>query len=184
MQARLLEATVEVLVEKGYRGTTTLEVQKRADVSRGALLHHFTSRSELLLAAVEHLLRARIGTLTELAAQQPPRTPRIDWAVTVLWGTFEGPLFTAALELWLAARHDEDLLAVLVPHERTLGTAIRGLAATLFGEDAEHPAFDDALELLLDAMRGAAARKPLRASRTDDRLVKAWCRLMHERLGR
>jgi AcrR family transcriptional regulator len=182
MQKRLLDATVEALVEKGYGGTTTLEVQQRAGVSRGALLHHYTSRSELMLAAVEHLLRERLAALSALASSRPPKKARVDWAVKVLWDTFEGPLFTAALELWLAARNDAELLAALVPQERELGRAIREQAAELFGPAAAVPAFGEALEILLDAMRGAAARSVLRTRRNDARLLASWTRLMHERL--
>ena len=36
MRARLLEATVDLLVEKGYAGTSTTLVSERAGVSRGA----------------------------------------------------------------------------------------------------------------------------------------------------
>ena len=182
MQRRLLDATIEALVEKGYGGTTTLEVQQRAGVSRGALLHHYTSRSELMLAAVEHLVRERIAVVSALTRTPPPKAKRIDWAVRVLWETFEGPLFTAALELWLAARHDDELLAALVPQERVLGHAIRDLAADLFGSAAAAPGFAAALEVLLDAMRGAAARSVLRTEGTDARLLASWTLLMHQRL--
>src|SRR5262245_11831889 len=44
-RGRILDAAVESLIEAGVAGTTTLEVQKRADVSRGALLHHFPSKA-------------------------------------------------------------------------------------------------------------------------------------------
>src|SRR5215471_3557154 len=44
----LLDAAVESLIDVGFARTTTLEVQRRADVSRGALLHHFPSKAELL----------------------------------------------------------------------------------------------------------------------------------------
>jgi len=55
----LLDAAVESLIEVGFARTTTLEVQRRADVSRGALLHHFPSKAELLVAAVDHLAEMR-----------------------------------------------------------------------------------------------------------------------------
>jgi AcrR family transcriptional regulator len=184
MQRRLLDATVASLYEKGYGGTTTLEVQQRAGVSRGALLHHFGSRAELMVAAVGHLTRERIAQVLTAAQAAPPRAKRIDWAVGILWSTFEGPLFTASLELWLAARNDEELLASLLPQERVLGQAIRGMAADLFGADAvASPRFGEALELLLDAMRGAAARGVLRTAGTDDRLVGLWAAAMRRLLG-
>src|SRR5215216_5804590 len=52
---KLMEATVECLVERGWSGTTTTEVAERAGVSRGAQLHHFRTRGELVAAAVEHV---------------------------------------------------------------------------------------------------------------------------------
>ena len=183
MQRRLLDATVSALYEKGYGGTTTLEVQQRAGVSRGALLHHYSSRAELMVAAVEHLSRERVAEVLALTQTAAPKTRRVEWAVSVLWRTFEGPLFTASLELWLAARNDPELLAALVPQERILGQAIRSMAGDVFGPAAKEAAgFGPALELLLDAMRGAAARSVLRAEGTDDRLLALWTDLMRARL--
>ncbi|MEV6217467.1 helix-turn-helix domain-containing protein [Nocardia sp. NPDC051833] len=52
MRSRLVEATVSCLVEFGYARTTTLRVQQRAGVSRGALLHHFPSKPDMFVAAV------------------------------------------------------------------------------------------------------------------------------------
>ena len=179
MQRRLLDATVAALYEKGYGGTTTMEVQQRAGVSRGALLHHYASRTELMVAAVEHLTRERIAEVLTLVRSQAPTSGRIEWAVNVLWGTFRGPLYTASLELWLAARNDHELLAALLPQERILGQTIRSMAADLFGPEVRSsPGFGEALELLLDAQRGAAARSVLRSADTDERLLASWVHLV------
>jgi AcrR family transcriptional regulator len=179
MQRRLLDATVAALYEKGYGGTTTMEVQQRAGVSRGALLHHYASRTELMVAAVEHLTRERIAEVLSLVKSQAPETGRLEWAVGVLWGTFQGALYVASLELWLAARNDRELLAVLLPQERILGQTIRSMAADLFGPElSSHPGFGEALELLLDAQRGAAARSVLRSTDTDERLLASWVHLV------
>ena len=51
-QARLLEATVECLVERGWSGTTTTVVAAMAGVSRGAQLHHYPTKASLVMAAV------------------------------------------------------------------------------------------------------------------------------------
>jgi AcrR family transcriptional regulator len=182
MQRRLLDATVSALYEKGYGGTTTLEVQQRAGVSRGALLHHYASRADLMVAAVDHLSRERIAEVLAIAQSAPPKARRIEWAVGVLWKTFEGPLFTASLELWLAARNDAELLAALLPQERILGQAIRSMASDLFGPAVSGAkGFGEALELLLDAMRGAAARSVLLPQGADERLLAHWISLMKSR---
>ena len=183
MQRRLLDATVESLSEKGYAGTTTLEVQQRAGVSRGALLHHYASRADLIVAAVEHLSRQRIAEVLSVAQSSAPTKDRLEWAVRIAWSTFEGPLFTASLELWMAARNDADLLAALLPQERILGQAIRSMVRELFGQDSAAPGFNDGIELLLDGMRGAAARSVLRAGDSDERLIASWTDLMRRYLA-
>jgi AcrR family transcriptional regulator len=182
MQQRLLDATISSLVDRGYRGTTTLEVQKRAGVSRGALLHHFTSRSELILAAVDHLTRERLAELHERASQSPPRRKRAEWAVRTMWATFEGPLFSASLELWLAARSDAELRDALVPQERLLGKEIAEISAEVFGPElADHERFRSTIAVLLDSMRGAAMRSALRTD-SDARLVASWVQLVERDL--
>src|SRR5688572_25187232 len=67
----LLDAAVESLIEVGFARTTTLEVQRRADVSRGALLHHFPSKAELLVAAIAHLAEMRAIELKRLSSELP-----------------------------------------------------------------------------------------------------------------
>lgn len=184
MQRRLLDATVATLAEKGYSGTTTLEVQQRAGVSRGALLHHYGSRTELMVAAVEHLTRQRMSEVLSVAQQTAPKKNRLEWAVRLVWSTFDGPLFVAALELWMAARSDADLLEALLPQERILGQSIRSMAAELFGPELSgSPEFAAVFETLTDAMRGAAARDVLRAEGSDERLIAGWTAMAARALG-
>src|SRR5436189_4968254 len=90
----LLDAAVEALIEVGFARTTTLEVQRRADVSRGALLHHFPSKAELLVAAVAHLAEMRARELKQLAQQLPEsRGARTDAVLGLLWQCFSGTFF-------------------------------------------------------------------------------------------
>src|SRR5690348_18413613 len=92
----LLDAAVESLIEVGFARTTTLEVQRRADVSRGALLHHFPSKTELLVAAIDHLAEMRARELKVLAGQLPAestRSARTDAVLDLLWQCFSGTFF-------------------------------------------------------------------------------------------
>ncbi len=73
MRQRLLEATVDCLVEHGWSGTSTTLVSQRAGVSRGAQLHHFPTKNDLVLAAVEHLSELRGQELREAAAAAADR---------------------------------------------------------------------------------------------------------------
>ena len=58
-RARLLDATIDCLVTYGYNGTTTPRVAEMAGVTRGAQVHHFGSKNDLVIAALQHPLRAR-----------------------------------------------------------------------------------------------------------------------------
>ena len=71
MRQRLLEATIECLVEYGWSGTSTTLVSQRAGVSRGAQLHHFPTKTDLVVAAVEHMGQRRSELLFEKAATLP-----------------------------------------------------------------------------------------------------------------
>ncbi|MCW2544882.1 MAG: transcriptional regulator [Frankiales bacterium] len=174
----LLEATVDSLYARGYVGTTTLEVQRRAGVSRGTLLYHFGSRADLMAAAVEHVSQKRLDEATALVNQAPPSTRRTEWAVAALWATFDGPLFAVTLQLWQAALSDTELLSALLPHERLLGRSIRTKASELFDHDPDDEVFMRRFEVLIDAMRGAAARTAIRSGADDARLLATWVALM------
>ena len=94
MRQRLLEATVDCLVEHGWSGTSTTLVSQRAGVSRGAQLHHFPTKNDLVLAAVEHLSELRGDELREAAAQLPTGKRRTRAVLEMFADHFTGPVFT------------------------------------------------------------------------------------------
>ena len=157
-RSALVRATVDCLVELGYARTTTQEVQSRAGVSRGALTHHFTTKADLVLAAMDHLYGEFSESVRTAAAELPddPAT-RIRPGIELIWTRFHGPLFVASMELWTAARTDPELRAALLPHERRLGAQLRELSVEVFGEHvARHPASEAVYQVLLTSMRGQA----------------------------
>jgi len=175
----LLDAAVESLIEVGFARTTTLEVQRRADVSRGALLHHFPSKAELLVAAVDHLAEMRARELKLLSAQLPEGRARTDAVLGLLWQCFSGTFFQVAMELRTAARTDPELRPVLATAEKALRERIIAQARTLFGKDvADHPGLERALDLTLQLMIGAAMSAVLHGEdRRLDALIDDWKQL-------
>ncbi|MDX1447629.1 MAG: TetR/AcrR family transcriptional regulator [Acidimicrobiia bacterium] len=173
---RVLEATTECLVDQGYSGTTTAAVQERAGVSRGALMHHFGSKTELLVAAVRHLAERRGAGLVEQATAITHLDDRSSHAIDLLWETFTGPLFTATLELWGASRTDPELREAVLEFERALRRELDIAMRRLFGEDvASRPAFAEAIELTLQFMRGAALTSILRTDAQRQRqVIERW----------
>jgi AcrR family transcriptional regulator len=152
---RLLEATVASLDEVGYAHTTTTLIADRAGVSRGAQMHHFPSKGELVAAAVEYLADRRTAQLREEIEAMPVGRHRVERALDLLWESHKGSLFQAALELWVAARTDPDLRERLTPFERKLALTIYELSQDLFGEEvAGHPQFALRLAMALTTMQG------------------------------
>lgn len=184
----LLDAAIESLIEVGFSRTTTLEVQRRAGVSRGALLHHFPSKAELLVAAVDHLAEMRARELKTFAAQLPPdpsghepggpagADARSRVVLGLLWQCFSGTFFQVAMELRTAARTDPELRRVLTIAERSLRDRIVAQSRTLFGRAvADHPNLPRALDLTLQLMIGAAMTAVLHGDAPGlDELIDDW----------
>ncbi|KQZ23206.1 hypothetical protein ASD43_01610 [Microbacterium sp. Root553] len=163
--------------------TTTTRIQEIAGVSRGSVLHQFPSRDTLLVAAVQYLADRREGGL-ELDDDLVP-VDDLDEAVTVMWSTFHGPLFRAALQLWVNAEHNPDLAAALRPAEGALGQRNRARIVRLFGERyASHEGFADLISLLHNAMRGVALTYAFAAhDPATDPHLPAWRRIARSMLG-
>lgn len=120
-QGRLLEATVESLIEVGYAGTTIRRVTEMAGVSQGAQSHHFPHRVDLVASAFEHLAEQRIEGYRARARELPrERQTRVRALLDLLWDDFSSPVFTVAVKLWVAAAEDEELRERLVPVERRI----------------------------------------------------------------
>lgn len=185
MRQRLLEATVECLVEHGWSGTSTTLVSQRAGVSRGAQLHHFPTKNDLVLAAVAHLTDVRAEEL-RVAADRLPSGPRRTRAVLdMLADHFTGPVFTAALELWVAARTDPALHAAVVPLEQRMGREAHRIAVAALDADESRPGIRELVQATLDLVRGLGLANTI----SDDtarrrRILAAWAETLDEELRR
>lgn len=160
MRQRLLDATIESLVEIGWAGTTTTEVSRRAGVSRGAQLHHFPNKYELVTAAVKHLFQKRSADL--LADAQSMGDDRRTRDVLELLATqFTGSVFQAALELWVAARSEKALGAQLIEFERDIGRETHVAAVHLLGINETLGRNRQLVQITMDVMRGLGLAESL-----------------------
>jgi AcrR family transcriptional regulator len=103
-RARLLDATLDCLVELGWARTSTTEVVRRAGVSRGAQVHHFPTKEDLVLATVEHLMARRLDEYRQAFGSLPEdqRTPEAGF--DLLRAACSGPTWVIWLELAVASR--------------------------------------------------------------------------------
>jgi AcrR family transcriptional regulator len=152
-RAALLDATVECLVTHGYAKTTTGRIAELAGVSRGAQIPYFRNRAELVSAAVAHLAERRIEAVHARFAAKPIS---LEEGLDAIWGEYQGPLFAAALELWVASRTDGELRKSLQRIEREVAAAISNEAREALGTVARRPDFAEDLMFALATIRGLA----------------------------
>jgi AcrR family transcriptional regulator len=176
---RLLEAAVLCLAEHGWAGSTVSAVAERAGVSRGAAQHHFPTREDLFTAAVEYVAEERSTALRALVpAGSAHRTEAVEGIVALC----TGPLFRAALHLWVAASHEdqaEGLRPRVTELESRVGREAHRVAVELLGADESVPGVRETVQGLLDMARGLGLATLL----TDDtqrreRVVAQWSRIL------
>lgn len=117
---RLLDATIESLIEVGYRRSSMREICERAGISRGSQLYHYPTKAKLMTSAVEHLARVQGERLEAAARKLPPGPERIALMVDLLWDVYSGRIARAFTELWTAASTDPELREALQPVDRDL----------------------------------------------------------------
>ncbi|MFB7047905.1 TetR/AcrR family transcriptional regulator [Streptomyces microflavus] len=175
---RLLEAAVACLAEHGWAGSTVSVVAERAGVSRGAAQHHFPTREDLFTGAVEYVAEERSAALRALPVQGRAEV------VAALVDLYTGPLFRAALHLWVAASNEEQLRPRVTELEARVGRETHRIAVELLGADESRPGVRETVQGLLDMARGLGLANLL----TDDtarraRVVSQWAALVEEGLG-
>lgn len=169
--AALLEATTRCLVERGYSRTSTNDIIRIAGVSRGALLHHFASKAELLGAAVDHVVTRCEVEFRESFAALPVAERTLERAVDQLWDLFRGPSFDAALELLVAARTDRELRVVLQDVLARFERNVSADFAVLFPATASAPQSRAIVRFAFAALQGAAITDDLGLDGMSDDVV-------------
>ncbi|RDE07325.1 TetR/AcrR family transcriptional regulator [Sphingomonas aracearum] len=116
----LLDAAVDCLFEQGYGGTSTVLVAARAGVSRGAMLHHFPSKADLMLATLEHVLDRNHDYYTEALSRIDDPWERYAALPDLRWQLALQPHGTALMEILVGARSDEVVRARFPEFQRRL----------------------------------------------------------------
>jgi AcrR family transcriptional regulator len=167
---RLLDATVACLFERGYAGTTTTEIATRAGVSRGAQLHHFPKKDELVVSALEYVFELRLNELSAAIAEPPPgdRENRIAILIDAMWPMFKGPTFYAWLELVVASRTDPALNEAVRAAGDRFGQGFKvGLRAILDWPPDREDKLEDLMGIVFGQLESLAMERVLFESEID-----------------
>jgi AcrR family transcriptional regulator len=157
-----IRGAVDCFVEIGYARSSTIEIAKRAQVSRGAMIHHFPTKRRLLEAVVEHIVTERIRQFRDAMRRNAlTREDReAQKGLDVYWNHLHSRLFTAFNELTHASRTDPELARVMraatARFEREWHEAVK----EMFPEWKDRgPLFDLAMDLSQFLLEGMALNK-------------------------
>jgi len=176
---------VELLIARGYAGTNTVAVQKAAEVSRGALLHHFPTRADLLAAVIRRLLEMHEAAAREALESAPRDGDPVTRAIAALDTVVRRPAFVAQMDLWTAARTDPDLARVVSREERRAGSDLARVVDDVFGRPlTEHPRYRAVAGLTVQILRGLALTDVLRGdAESAQRALDDWTDMVHDLLA-
>jgi AcrR family transcriptional regulator len=167
----LLDAAIEVLVDRGYSGLTATVVCERAGVTRGAQAHYFATKADLVVQSLSHLTDRLVAELvaTPLA---PAAGPASQYAVLLnrLWEIFSGPVSQAQLELFVAARTDEELHRHLVQFDETVMQTLADAAERVAPELVLRPEFHQVMTTAIATIRGLQMLRSVASDRAVRRL--------------
>jgi AcrR family transcriptional regulator len=109
MRKRLIDAAIDCLTKLGYSATTLQVVTDQAGVSRGAVLHHFPNKVDLMIAVAEYAAGKQNRHVSRLLADTKPGMDRWLAITMATWDAMQRPPAIALLEIMMGSRSDKEL---------------------------------------------------------------------------
>ncbi|MFT4255917.1 MAG: TetR/AcrR family transcriptional regulator [Pseudoxanthomonas sp.] len=167
MRQRLMDATLRCLAEVGYVGLSISQVAQAAQVSRGAILHHYSTKTELAAAAMLHFFETRYDRLHELLAGHAAPELSLDDRLDVFRREISA-LFPLNLEIINALRTDNDLRrTVLSPHTPHHAERLAGYKA-MFPRLSSERDQETFIAVLVAFLRGLCIESMMRDGQSPD----------------
>ncbi|HEY5171447.1 MAG TPA: TetR/AcrR family transcriptional regulator [Acidimicrobiia bacterium] len=104
--ARLIDATIECILEEGFYRASSNRIAKRAGVTWGVIQHHFGTREALLLATFQAGMCELIDTLESAVIVGDTFEARLESLADVIWRFYRQPRFVAYEHLTLNLLRD------------------------------------------------------------------------------
>jgi AcrR family transcriptional regulator len=179
--ARLLDASIDTIVEVGYARASAAVIAKRAQVSDGALFRHFPTMGDFMAATAHEVMRRQLGLFSKRVAEIPADQPALEAAVKIHWDVSSNATNTVMFELLVAARTDEKLRATLQDVLAEYASNIYDTARELPGADQfPEDTFTALVAILTNAFIGTAI---VRAVLPQPEMEERQIQLLTELLG-
>lgn len=152
----ILEAAIDCLAEKGYPGSTTQVIAAAAGISRGAMLHHYATKQDLVSAVIDYTFYKRLEQFVVKIRILTDKERIQDHAgIEVYWQSLLTREYAAYLELAVASRTDAELREIFVPKARRFNVVERETVLRAFPEwEDKMAAYELAMDFCGAAMEG------------------------------
>jgi len=153
-QRVIIDTAIRCLARYGYHDTTYIRISEESGISRGAMRHHFPSRTDIMKATIEYLHKKRLAAFKK-AASGIPEDSSTEANIEALWQHVNHPAFMVFIDLALAARKDRELAAIFRPAQETFRRECYYAALELFPEWLRHrEQLRSAIDMALYMMEG------------------------------
>lgn len=131
----VLDAAVECLATQGYSRTTTQLIAQTANISRGAMMHHYATKQELIDSVIDYTFYKRMESFA-LEVKKLSDRERVEEqaGIELFWQTLLTREYQAYLELAIAARTDAELREIFEPKARRFDGVWRDHIVKIFPE--------------------------------------------------
>lgn len=139
MRLRVLEATVECLLEGTAHELSFAVIADRAGISRGGVQYHFATRCDLLCAVIEYINARRLRQFSEDLANIATGEDVVERVIEAHWKHLNERDFLAYQELVLLARSDAELTEAFAPRYQIFLQSWYDTAREAFGWPYDNP---------------------------------------------
>ncbi len=152
----VLEAAVDCLEKYGYANTTTQVIAATAEISRGAMLHHYATKQELISAVIDYTFYKRMENfLARIKALSEVERIEEHAGIELYWQSLLTREYAAYLELTMASRTDAELREIFLPKARRYDRVEREAVLGVFPEwQANVERYELAMDYCIAAMEG------------------------------
>ena len=152
----ILEAAIDCLEKYGYARTTTQLIAQVAEISRGAMLHHYATKQELISSVIDYTMYKRMEQfIARINGLSEAERVKEHAGIELYWESLLTREFTAYLELMLAARTDNELREIFLPKASNYDRVERQEILRVFPEWAgKTKEFDLSMDFCIATMEG------------------------------
>ncbi|MET0547149.1 MAG: helix-turn-helix domain-containing protein [Caulobacterales bacterium] len=154
-RAKLMDAAIELIAEKGFHNTTLADIATRADFTRGAIQHHFASRTELVFAILLDVeAKVKQSFEVSVANMNVPLARRLDTLIDNLREVSRSDYYLAVLDIWTSTASDPALRDAVRHSMRRATQDYRGYWQHVFGDEVPADVIKDCRRLVVMFFRG------------------------------